>query len=346
MTNLTKFIGFLSVVMLVNSSSVFSQNQVQQAETVKWLTIEQAVKLHEAQPKTILIDMYTDWCGWCKKMDQTTFSNPGIARYINQNFYPVKFDAEGSDTVYYRDTMYLNKRPGPRSSHDLAIKLLGGRMSYPTIVYIDENFRVNAVPGYMDAGKIEPLLIYFAERVYHTANYTDFEKYFKKTFFPDTADLNMRGKVNWMRFEEVEQKQREKPGKVLLYIYHNNTPSCRVMSFTTFTHPVIADILNESYYAARLEVTATDTIQFLGRTFMNNMEAPGSPHDLAATFLQPMITVPSMILLDENFRVIYTFKGYVAPPNFEMYLEFIRRNGYTTGTWEQFVAGYKPQITD
>ena len=57
---------------------------------IKWLTFEQAVELSQKEPRKILIDIYTDWCGWCKKMDAATYMHPKIVEYINTHYYAVK----------------------------------------------------------------------------------------------------------------------------------------------------------------------------------------------------------------------------------------------------------------
>ena len=61
---------------------------------VKWLTFEEAVEKSKTEKRKIFIDVYTDWCGWCKVMDKNTFNDPEVAKLLNEKFYPVKFNAE------------------------------------------------------------------------------------------------------------------------------------------------------------------------------------------------------------------------------------------------------------
>ena len=71
-----------------------SQSHTTSANKMKWYTIEEVQALNEKDPKPILVDVYTDWCGWCKVMDRKTFANADVQAYIQENFYPVKFNAE------------------------------------------------------------------------------------------------------------------------------------------------------------------------------------------------------------------------------------------------------------
>ena len=64
------------------------------AQEVNWLTLNEAFEAQKIQPKKILIDVYTVWCGPCKLLDKNTFGHPGVAEFINDHFYPVKFNAE------------------------------------------------------------------------------------------------------------------------------------------------------------------------------------------------------------------------------------------------------------
>ncbi len=99
---------------------------------INWMSFEEAFELAEENPKKIFVDVYTDWCGFCKRMDNETFSDPIIAEIINEHYYPVKFNAEHVEPIYYRGTKYINENPGQRrAAHNFAIAILQGQMSYP-----------------------------------------------------------------------------------------------------------------------------------------------------------------------------------------------------------------------
>ena len=140
-----------------------------QAQDINWISWEEAVQLSQtdAQPKKIFVDVYTDWCGWCKKMDKDTFQNPQVSQYMQDNFYMVKMDAEGKDPIQYQGKTVKFVPSGRRGYHELAAALLQGKMSYPTVVFLDENFNMlSPVPGYQ---KVEPFMQiakYFGDNIY------------------------------------------------------------------------------------------------------------------------------------------------------------------------------------
>lgn len=109
--------------------------------TITWLTWEEAMIQMEAAPKKVFIDVYTDWCGWCKRMDATTFTDEEVVKYMNENFYAVKLDAEGREDLDYkgRTLQFRPSNNGRRAGvHELAVVLLNGRLGYPSFVYLDE----------------------------------------------------------------------------------------------------------------------------------------------------------------------------------------------------------------
>lgn len=149
-----------------------------QVKEVKWYTIEEAEKLIKTDPRPIFIDTFTDWCGWCKKLDQDTFSNPVIAEILNTRFYPVKFDAEGKEPVKFQGKTFINDGKAGRT-HQLAIVLLKGQLGYPNIVFLNEKAELlTNFPGYRSAKAMEVLISYFAEKAYDRQNFEDFEKTF------------------------------------------------------------------------------------------------------------------------------------------------------------------------
>jgi thioredoxin-related protein len=158
-------------------------NTIDGKDRIKWYSFEQAVELSVKKPKKILVDIYTDWCGYCKQMDAVTFGNAQVARYINEHFYPVKLNSETRDTINFQGHKFVNEGGATRSAHQLSIALLQGQMSYPSVVYIDEDFRLlTAVPGFRKPDQIEPILRFFAEEHYKAKSWDDYMEGFIATF--------------------------------------------------------------------------------------------------------------------------------------------------------------------
>ncbi|TYB79199.1 thioredoxin family protein [Bizionia myxarmorum] len=136
------------------------------AQEINWLTLEEAVKLQKKNPKKIMMDMYTNWCGPCKMLDKNTFQNKDVADYVNKYFYAVKFNAEGNDVVNFNGKTYTNPNYNPakannrNSGHELA-RYFSVR-SYPTIIYLAEDGSLLApVIGYQTPQQLELYLKLF-----------------------------------------------------------------------------------------------------------------------------------------------------------------------------------------
>lgn len=152
-------------------------------EKLKWHSAEEAYSLSKKEPRKFLFDLYTNWCGWCKKMDATTFSNPVIAGYLSKKYYAVKFNAETRDTVYFNNKAYPFVSSGMRGYNELAYKLSDGNLTYPTIVFLDEQANViQAIPGYRDAEELDKILKYFGENHYRTTDWQTFSNNYKSPF--------------------------------------------------------------------------------------------------------------------------------------------------------------------
>ncbi|HNY02080.1 MAG TPA: DUF255 domain-containing protein [Bacteroidales bacterium] len=148
---------------------------------IKWYSFEEAYKLNKKKPKKMFVDVFTEWCGWCKKMDAETFTHPVIAKYMSDNFYCVKLDAERKDTVMIDGHAFVNQNPAAkRSTHQLAIDLLQGRMSYPSYVFLNEKGqKINVVPGYLSPVNFESVVKYFGSDAYLKSSLDEYRKTFQ-----------------------------------------------------------------------------------------------------------------------------------------------------------------------
>ena len=139
------------------------------AQEVEWLSWEEAAELMatDENPKKILIDVYTDWCGWCKKMDKDTFQNPKVAEYMSENFYMVKLDGEGKEPIEFKGKTYKFVPQGRKGYHEFAATLMQGRLSYPTTIFLDEEMNMlSPVPGYQKPKPFLNIAKYFGDNVY------------------------------------------------------------------------------------------------------------------------------------------------------------------------------------
>jgi thioredoxin-related protein len=161
---------------------------------VKWITFEEAVEKSKTEKRKIFIDVYTDWCGWCKVMDKNTFSDPEVAKLLNEKFYAVKFNAEQTEDVVFKGTTYKFIPSGNKGTHQLAAALLNNQLSYPTVVLVEEDFKsVSPVAGYRKADEVHKMLTYFAfDHFKNGANaLQEFEKVYKS---PYASPLSNSGK--------------------------------------------------------------------------------------------------------------------------------------------------------
>lgn len=129
-------------------------------------SFDEALSNAKEQNKLVIVDVYTDWCGWCKKMDKDTYSNDDIKDLIDDNFIYVKLNAEGSEKQVYNGKTY--------TSADLSN--LFQVEGFPTHVFLNSDgkvlefkyngYKMNNLPGYYKASGFKKVLEYFIEGKY------------------------------------------------------------------------------------------------------------------------------------------------------------------------------------
>lgn len=131
------YIGFSLVLVFTTQSFEMAQEG-----TLKWEEWNTGYKRGIAENKIILVDAYTEWCGWCKKMDKDTYSDPDIIKKINKNFVAIKFNPELDKTYFIDSTSYTG-----RELHAMLSKEY--RTGYPTTYFIlPQNNKLFINPGY------------------------------------------------------------------------------------------------------------------------------------------------------------------------------------------------------
>lgn len=161
MKQFTLLLAFIAIGLICNA----------QEEKIHWVSIEEAQKLSEENPKKIMIDVYTDWCGPCKMMMRSTFKDPKVIAFVNENYYAVKFNGQGPEDAVFKGRTFSNPRfdiqkgTRTRNSQHQFTAFLGIR-GYPTIVFLDENLnKLHKAVGYKPGADFLKVLMATNEKV-------------------------------------------------------------------------------------------------------------------------------------------------------------------------------------
>jgi thioredoxin-related protein len=149
---------FYAVLMalLLTSSAAHSQT---------WGTFNAGLAEAKAAKKPILVDIYTDWCSWCKKMDATTYADPKIKEYLKSHFTIIKLNAEGTTPITYQGQSM--------SPADFARGM--GVSGYPATLFMKSTGEgITLVPGYIEAPAFIDILTFISESRYERQKFDDY----------------------------------------------------------------------------------------------------------------------------------------------------------------------------
>lgn len=340
-----KVIFFLWLVLLsgMPSSAQHPHQPDAEGSLVKWMTLQEAMEKVKTQPKPILMDFYTDWCGWCKKMMMTTYANPGLAQYINTNFYPVKFNAETKDTIEYLGEKYGPLGVGQRTTNALAVKLLQNKLMYPTTLFLNSYDKTKnefgfsmLASGYLDQAKLEPILIFSLENVFRNSSYDDFKLEFDRAFYDTSTESNMK-LVKWKKPAEELSKPGVSKKKTLVFIHTEWCNSCKVMYRTSFVDTLTKKLLQDNFELVDFNPEITDTIVFKGQTFINPRSSQMPFHQLALALTKNNFVLPTLIIMDESKNILDAIPFYLNPHILSDIATYYGNDIFKTKPWNEFI---------
>ncbi len=169
------------VLFFIITISGFSFSLKENGKKVNWISFQEAEKKMQEKELPVIVDMYTDWCGWCKVMDSKTYAKPNVAYYLNNKFYAIKFNAESREDITWRGKIY---RYDPQKRiHSLALALITGEKGYPNTVFIaNKQSEPVSVAGYMTPKDFQVFLTYFGEKKYESSDFETYARDFKPSW--------------------------------------------------------------------------------------------------------------------------------------------------------------------
>jgi thioredoxin-related protein len=171
------------LIIAVSFRSLSGQDELKTG--INWIKIEDAINRSSSQPRKLFIYIYSDNCGWCKRMNDVSFSDSIIANYINDHFYPVKINSSLKEdvTLGSRTFKYLPADPSKNmpAYHELVATLLNGRLAYPAISFLNEKMEYMGVDfGFKNPALLEAWLHFIAENEFlKTPDFSTFQSTFK-----------------------------------------------------------------------------------------------------------------------------------------------------------------------
>jgi thioredoxin-related protein len=166
-----KYIFFALILLLFSggilASGIWKSRSSGETDELKWNSYSEAISIAKETNKKVLVDVFTTWCGWCKKMDKDVYANAEIKAYLEKNFVLAKLNAE-SLKQHTLDSATVT---------EAQISKAFGITGYPTTLFLNnEGKAITLIPGYIKVDVFKNVLIFINEEFYKTTSWDDFLK--------------------------------------------------------------------------------------------------------------------------------------------------------------------------
>lgn len=150
-------------------------------DKLQWMNMSELKQKMKLESKPALIDLYTNWCYWCKVMDKKTYTNAKVIAYIKDHFYPVKVDAETKEIIEWKNKLYSYN--SNYKVNDFTMYATSGQPGFPTtVIFTDDYSDPISIQGFLEPREMEPILKYFGEGAYKTESFEVFKTTFKSSW--------------------------------------------------------------------------------------------------------------------------------------------------------------------
>ncbi len=177
----------IPILLMLVCLSATAMSQSREEKNIDWQNIVKASQLTE-NTKPFFIDFYTTWCGWCKRMDGSVFTDPTIIKLLNRYYVPVKFDAEGNVDFVWKGVKYAGTPvpPGGRKAlHNFTKTMLGKQLGFPSFAICSaDHATMQILQGYQTVEELKVILWYFASGDYNKYSYAKYQTIFEKEIEP------------------------------------------------------------------------------------------------------------------------------------------------------------------
>lgn len=167
--------------------------------------------------------------------------------------------------------------------------------------------------------------------------FTQKEKWVSPIEYADTSAT-----VHWHSLEDAIRLNKQQKKKLFVSVYQSDCDWCQRMEAATFNDPVIANYLNENFYAVKFDIHYDKEINIGDKVYGTARKDGQTYHELADYFTMGTLGAPTSVFVDIDMDILQPFPGYKDPVSFEIIMTYYGENHYQNTPWSMYKESYVP----